>query len=643
MDKVKEQYQSLLDQAQKFSSNSNVTQIRVGSATCEDASGAREVADEFSKNIAASGITDVNLLSVGCTGRCSCEPIVSVVRPGEKMVVYQKVDRELAHKIFMSHIKEGKVLEEALLVEERNQENDGQSDHQLKDNSKETLSSFSITEKFFNLYGDIPFYSSQRRIALRNAGIIQPENLFDYIKHDGFLGLSIALEKASPEWIVEQVSLSKLRGRGGAGFPTGKKWEFARNNEEKTRYIICNADEGDPGAFMDRSILESDPFSVIEGMMIAGYAIGAEKGFFYIRAEYPLAIARITKAIELCREHGILGKNIFGSSFNFDLEIRLGAGAFVCGEETALIHSIEGERGQPRIRPPFPATKGLWGKPTIINNVETLSNIPVVIAIGGENFSKVGTEKSGGTKVFALAGKVNRTGLVEVPMGMTLREIVFDIGGGIPNGKKIKAVQTGGPAGGLIPASMLDTVVDYDTLASVGSIMGSGGMIVLDEDDCVVDVAKFFITFTQDESCGKCTPCREGTVRMLEILEKITSGEGTLEDIDKLERLAKLIGKASLCGLGKAAPNPVLSTLKYFRDEYIEHVEHKKCLAKKCTKLIHYEIDPEKCVGCTCCARVCPVTCISGERKHPYVIDQSRCIKCGFCFKTCHFSAVQKL
>lgn len=643
MDKVKEQYQSLLDQAQKFSSNSNVTQIRVGSATCEDASGAREVADEFSKNIAASGITDVNLLSVGCTGRCSCEPIVSVVRPGEKMVVYQKVDRELAHKIFMSHIKEGKVLEEALLVEERNQENDGQSDHQLKDNSKETLSSFSITEKFFNLYGDIPFYSSQRRIALRNAGIIQPENLFDYIKHDGFLGLSIALEKASPEWIVEQVSLSKLRGRGGAGFPTGKKWEFARNNEEKTRYIICNADEGDPGAFMDRSILESDPFSVIEGMMIAGYAIGAEKGFFYIRAEYPLAIARITKAIELCREHGILGENIFGSSFNFDLEIRLGAGAFVCGEETALIHSIEGERGQPRIRPPFPATKGLWGKPTIINNVETLSNIPVVIAIGGENFSKVGTEKSGGTKVFALAGKVNRTGLVEVPMGMTLREIVFDIGGGIPNGKKIKAVQTGGPAGGLIPASMLDTVVDYDTLASVGSIMGSGGMIVLDEDDCVVDVAKFFITFTQDESCGKCTPCREGTVRMLEILEKITSGEGTLEDIDKLERLAKLIGKASLCGLGKAAPNPVLSTLKYFRDEYIEHVEHKKCLAKKCTKLIHYEIDPEKCVGCTCCARVCPVTCISGERKHPYVIDQSRCIKCGFCFKTCHFSAVQKL
>lgn len=638
MGKILDRYNALQDKARQLSLAPNITQIRVGSATCEDASGAPEVADEFRKNIAASGSTNVYLRSVGCTGRCSCEPIVSVLVPGEKMVVYQKVNREIAHKIFISHIKGGKVLEEALLDNSVKQDNF----QETRSFSQQQLIKFPITKGYFDLYGDVPFYNSQTRVSLRNIGIVDPEDLFEYITYAGFLGLSTVLDKGSPEWIVEQITASNLRGRGGAGFPTGKKWQFARMSEEKTRYIICNADEGDPGAFMDRSLLESDPFSVIEGMIIGGYAIGAQKGFFYIRAEYPLAVERVQKAINVCREQGLLGKNILGSDFSFDLEIRLGAGAFVCGEETALIHSIEGERGQPRTRPPYPAAKGLWNKPTIINNVETLANIPVIIVMGADNFSKIGTAKSGGTKAFALAGKIKHTGLVEVPIGMTLRDIVFNIGGGIPNNKKLKAVQTGGPAGGLIPYSLIDTPIDYDTLMAVGSIMGSGGMIVLDEDDCAVDVAKFFITFTQDESCGKCSPCREGTLRMLEILERITSGQGTLEDIHRLERLANLIGKASLCGLGKAAPNPVLSTLKHFRDEYIAHVVDKKCPAKKCTALIHYEIDPEKCVGCTACARACPVTCIAGERKLPHVIDQARCIKCGSCFKVCRFNAVKK-
>jgi len=642
MNKTQGQYQALQQKARQICVAHNTTQIRVGSATCEDASGAREVADEFKKNIASSGNASISLHTVGCTGRCSCEPIVSILKPGEKIVIYQNVNREIAHKIFVSHIKEGKIVEEALLSN-----GSSFSDNTVKTPGKysieqQQLAAFPITKEFFDLYEEIPFYNSQSRIALRNTGIINPENFFEYVMHHGFLGLSIVLDQGNPEWVVDQIAISKLRGRGGGGFSTGKKWQFARMNEKKIRYIICNADEGDPGAFMDRSLLESDPYSVIEGMMIGGYAIGAQKGFFYIRAEYPLAIARVQKAIDACRTQGLLGKNILGSDFSFDLEIRLGAGAFVCGEETALIHSIEGERGQPRTRPPYPTTKGLWNKPTIINNVETLANIPAIIAMGANNFNKIGTATSGGTKVFALAGKVKHTGLVEVPMGITLRKIVFDIGGGIPNGKKLKAVQTGGPAGGLIPASMIDTIVDYDNLMAAGSIMGSGGMIVLDEDDCVVDVAKFFIAFTQDESCGKCSPCREGTLRMLEILERITNGKGTLEDIERLERLANLIGKASLCGLGKAAPNPVLSTLKHFHDEYIAHVVHKKCPAKKCTALIRYEIDPTKCVGCTACARVCPVNCIVGERKQVHVIDQERCIKCGSCFKACRFNAVKK-
>lgn len=641
---IQEQYQALKEKANSVLSTndfSNTIQIHVGSATCEDAAGAEEVANEFKKNIAAAGQNNIYLRKVGCTGRCSCEPIVTVLVPNQKMVVYQKVNREAAHEIFVSHIKNGKIVDKYLL----NNIQESCSETSKRSLSQEALASQPITKEFFDLYGEVPFYSCQSRVALRNAGIINPESIDEYIAHHGFLALSMILAKGNPDWVVEQMIISKLRGRGGGGFPTGKKWQFARNNTETTRYMICNADEGDPGAFMDRSVLESDPFSVIEGMMIAGFAIGAQKGFFYIRAEYPLAVERVQKAINFCRQYGLLGEKILGSDFNFDLEIRLGAGAFVCGEETALIHSIEGERGQPRTRPPYPAIKGLWGKPTVINNVETLASIPAVLVMGAENFAKIGTEKSGGTKVFALAGKVNHTGLVEVPMGMTLREIVYDIGGGIPNGKKLKAVQTGGPAGGLIPASLLDTPVDYDTLSAVGSIMGSGGMIILDEDDCAVDVAKFFLTFTQDESCGKCSPCREGTLRMLEILERITNGNGTVEDIDRLERLAKVVSKASLCGLGKAAPNPVLSTLKHFRDEYLAHVgglSAKHCPAKKCTALIHYEIDPAKCVGCTACAKVCPVSCIAGERQKVHVIDQARCIKCGGCFKACRFGAVKK-
>jgi NADH:ubiquinone oxidoreductase subunit F (NADH-binding)/NAD-dependent dihydropyrimidine dehydrogenase PreA subunit/(2Fe-2S) ferredoxin len=636
---VNQQYEALRAKVQaSFSGNdASAIVIRIGSATCENAAGANEVADEIRKHIATTGRKDIILRSVGCTGRCSCEPIMTVQFPGKDMVVYQKVTRDIAHKIFTSHIGEGKIAEDYLLIKSCDVES-----HIKKSLSQEELAAHPITKEYLDLFGKVPFYCQQSRIALRNAGIIDPESVNEYIMHNGFKGLAIVLEKNDPEWVISEMQASKLRGHGGAGFPTFRKWQFARSNAEKTRYIICNADEGDPGAFMNRSELESDPYSIIEGMMIGGFAIGAQKGFFYIRAEYPLAVERIQKAIDVCKEQGLLGKNILGSGFDFELEIRLGAGAFVCGEETALIHSIEGDRGQPRVRPPFPAIKGLWGKPTIIDNVETLACVPPVIVMGGASFAKIGSEKSGGTKVFSLAGKVNHTGLIEIPMGTTLREVVFGIGGGIPNGKKIKAVQTGGPAGGLIPESQLDTPIDYETLVALGSIMGSGGMVVLDEDDCAVDVAKFFLTFTQDESCGKCTPCREGTMRMLEILEKITSGKAELKDIDHLERLAKMIGKTSLCGLGKAAPNPVLSTLRNFRDEYIAHVVDKKCPAKKCTALIHYEISPDKCVGCTACARACPVSCIDGERKKTHVIDQSRCIKCGSCFRACRFDAVKK-
>lgn len=695
--------------------------IQVGSATCENAAGSPEVWQEFERNIRTSGRTDIRLHRVGCTGRCSREPIVGVLMPGKMPVKYQQIDRDKAHEIFTEHIQGGNVLldyalekkaagtqRQIILCEARHcdcmrceeletlfrealekesldaslvsitrasglgccsarQESGAACVMVRPDNIvyfvkdkadvnrivKEHLGNGKIVKslrckeevlslRFFDLYGDVAFFSRQNRIALRNAGIIDPESIHESLRYNGFRGFAQALSKGNPDWVVEQITNAKLRGRGGGGYPTGLKWAAARKNSETTRYIICNADEGDPGAFMDRSMLESDPFSVVEGMLIGGYAIGAQRGFLYIRAEYPLAIKRIEHAIAECRKNGLVGENILGSDFSMDLEIRLGAGAFVCGEETALIHSIEGERGQPRIRPPYPTDKGLWEKPTVINNVETFANVPPILVYGSEWFRTMGLPNSGGTKVFALAGKVNHTGLVEVPMGTTLREVVFAIGGGVPDLKDLKAVQTGGPAGGVIPADYLDTPIDFDTLGKLGSIMGSGGMIVLDEDDCMVDVAKFFMAFCQDESCGKCTPCREGTKRMLEILERITEGKGTPEDLVKLERLANLVKKSSLCGLGRAAPNPVLSTLRFFREEYEAHVVDKKCPSHKCKALVHYEILPDKCVGCTMCARNCPVNCISGARKQVHTINQSECIKCGRCYEVCRFDAVAR-
>jgi NADH:ubiquinone oxidoreductase subunit F (NADH-binding)/(2Fe-2S) ferredoxin/NAD-dependent dihydropyrimidine dehydrogenase PreA subunit len=723
--KVSEQFAILSARAEetlKQQGASDHIRIQVGSATCENAAGSREVLEEFRKHLAASGRTDVLLHQTGCTGRCSREPIVGVMVPGQLPVKYERVDRNLVHEIFTRHILGGQPLLDRVLdgpvtkmarhelllcgstrcgwkgpkdfrtvLAEKLQAagitseqvsinaascfgvctsaEAGQYSHILirpdkalyrianeadldevihehlqRDQIVERLvvSGKTVGRKFFEIYGDVAFFNRQTRIALRHNGVLDPENLEEYFHYRGFQALAKVLEKGDPKWVIDEVTRSKLRGRGGGGFPTGQKWAMATQAAETTRYLICNADEGDPGAFMDRSMLESDPLNVIEGMMIAAYAIGAARGFFYVRAEYPMAIQRIEKAIEQCRSWGLLGKNILGSGFDFDLEIRLGAGAFVCGEETALIHSIEGERGQPRIRPPYPTESGLWGKPTVINNVETFANVPAVIIYGADWFSRIGTAKSGGTKVFALAGKAQHTGLVEVPMGTTLREVVYEIGGGPAGGKQLKAVQTGGPAGGCIPAKWLDLAVDYDTLMKAGSIMGSGGMIILDEDDCMVDIAKFFMTFSQDESCGKCTPCREGTVRMLEILQRITAGNGTLEDLDKLKRLALLMKKTALCGLGRAAPNPVLSTLEHFHDEYLAHVTEKRCPAHKCTALIHYEISPAACVGCTVCARNCPVQCISGTRKEPHLIDQLRCIKCGRCFEVCRFDAVMR-
>ncbi|MBP7653652.1 NADH-quinone oxidoreductase subunit NuoF, partial [Candidatus Dependentiae bacterium] len=497
-----------------------------------------------------------------------------------------------------------------------------------------------LVNRFFENFGNYNYFNKQLRLTLRNCGIIDPESLDDYFKVDGFKALAKVLTDMTPQDVIDEIKKSGLRGRGGGGYPTFQKWTNGSRAEGKQKYIICNADEGDPGAFMDRSTIEGDPFSVIEGMAIAGYAVGADKGFVYIRAEYPLAIKRLKNAIKLAKEKKLIGKNILDTNFSFDVELRLGAGAFVCGEETALIASIEGKRGMPRPRPPYPSIKGLFGNPTVINNVETLANVPAIILIGGEWFSRFGIETSKGTKVFALAGKVNNTGLIEIPMGTTLREIIFDIGGGIKDGHKFKAVQTGGPSGGCLPEQYLETPVDYDTLNKTGSIMGSGGMIVMDEHTCMVDVAKFFLDFTQNESCGKCTPCREGTKRMLEILERICNGKGEEGDIEKLERLGETIKLASLCGLGQTAPNPVLSNIKYFRDEFEEHIKEKKCRAKVCKKLLNYIIVSEKCVGCGVCKKKCPVNCITGEPKKIHNIDSSKCIKCGACFQACKFNAI---
>ncbi len=584
-----------------------------GGTGCK-ASQSELIKSNFSNQLQELGLDDeVQVLHTGCFGFCEKGPIVKI-QPDNTF--YVSVFPEDTKEIIEEHIIKGRKVERLLYTNPR-------------------------TEKKVRESKDMDFYKKQVRIALRNCGFINPENIDEYIARDGYSALANCLESQSPEEVIQIIKDSGLRGRGGGGFPTGLKWEITSKEDADQKYVVCNADEGDPGAFMDRSILEGDPHSVIEAMAICGYCIGASKGLVYIRAEYPLAIQRLKTALAQALEYGLLGEQIFGSDFHFEIEIRYGAGAFVCGEETALIHSMEGLRGEPTFKPPFPSQSGYMGKPTNVNNVETFANIPPIINKGAEWFSSIGTEKSKGTKVFALAGKINNVGLIEVPMGTTLREVIYDIGGGIKDGKKFKAVQTGGPSGGCLTTDFLDTPIDYDNLIAAGSMMGSGGMIVMDEDDCMVSIAKFYLEFTLDESCGKCTPCRIGNKRLHEILARITEGKGTHEDIDKLKMLSQVIKDSSLCGLGQTSPNPVLSTLDHFMDEYIAHVEDKKCPAGQCKALVQYVIDEEKCTGCTLCFRSCPVGAISGERRSPHYIDQSLCIKCGLCFEKCKFDAIK--
>ncbi|MEE0857562.1 MAG: NADH-quinone oxidoreductase subunit NuoF [Ruminococcus sp.] len=581
-----------------------------------------KIVEKLKEEIKAKGLEkEVNVITTGCFGLCALGPIMVVYPEGS---FYSMVKVEDIPEIVEEHLLKGRIVTR-LLYQETVEE--------------DTIKSLNKTA----------FYAKQKRVALRNCGVIDPEKIDDYIAVDGYAALGKVLTEMTPEQVIQTILDSGLRGRGGAGFPTGLKWKFAAANDADQKYVCCNADEGDPGAFMDRSVLEGDPHAVLEAMAIAGYAIGASKGYIYVRAEYPIAVKRLQIAIKQAHEYGLLGDDIFSTGFNFDIQLRLGAGAFVCGEETSLMTSIEGKRGEPRPRPPFPAVKGLYQKPTILNNVETYANIAQIILNGADWFASMGTEKSKGTKVFALGGKINHTGLVEIPMGTTLREIVFEIGGGIPNGKKFKAAQTGGPSGGCIPEEHLDVPIDYDNLIAIGSMMGSGGLIVMDEDNCMVDVAKFFLEFTVDESCGKCTPCRIGTKRLLEMLEKITKGQGTLEMLDEMEELCYYIKANSLCGLGQTAPNPVLSTLRYFKDEYIAHIVDKKCPAGVCKELLQYTIDKDKCFGCGMCAKKCPAGAISvtdytapGKKKPAYEIDPSKCIKCGACIDTCKFKAISK-
>ena len=591
-------------------------------------SGSPKIQDAFNQEIAKNGLVEeVKVVQTGCFGLCALGPVVIIYPDG---TFYSNVTVDDVAEIVSEHLLKGRVVERLVY--------------------NDTGDATENAEAAHSSLNDTIFYKSQYRLALRNCGVINPENIEEYIAMDGYAALGKVLTEMTPDDVIATILDSGLRGRGGAGFPTGMKWKFASGNRGNVqKYVCCNADEGDPGAFMDRSILEGDPHALIEAMAIAGYAIGANQGYVYVRAEYPIAVKRLQIAIDQAKEYGLLGKNIFGSDFEFDLGIRLGAGAFVCGEETALMTSIEGKRGEPRPRPPFPAVKGLFDRPTVLNNVETYANIPQIILKGADWFKSIGTEKSKGTKVFALGGKIKNTGLVEVPMGTTLRHILEEIGGGIPGGKKFKAAQTGGPSGGCIPAHLIDTPIDYDNLLEIGSMMGSGGLIVMDEDNCMVDIARFFLDFTVDESCGKCTPCRVGTKRLLEILDKIIAGKGELEDLDRLEELSNYIKSASLCGLGQTAPNPVLSTLRYFREEYIAHIVDKKCPAGVCKSLLSFSIDPDKCIGCGLCAKNCPASAISrtdyvapGHKLASFAIDTTKCVKCGACMPACKFKAISK-
>ena len=595
--------------------NTEYREILVCGGTGCMSSQSQKLIDNLNAEIAKAGLSDkVNAHITGCFGFCEQGPIVKVF-PDD--VFYVQVAPEDAAELVKTHLVDGNRVHRLLYQD---------SDSHEKVNTQHEMS----------------FYKKQKRIALRNCGLINPELISEYIAYRGYEAIGRCITEKTPQDVIDEIKLSGLRGRGGGGFSTGLKWEFTKKPVSDIKYIVCNADEGDPGAFMDRSILEGDPHSIIEAMAVAGYAVGASKGFVYIRAEYPLAIKRLRHAINEAREHGLLGDNIMGTSFSFDIEIKYGAGAFVCGEETALIHSIEGQRGEPTTKPPFPAESGLWDKPTCVNNVETLANVPAILLEGASWFNAIGSETSKGTKVFALAGKINNVGLVEVPMGITLREIIYEIGGGIKDGKEFKAVQTGGPSGGCITKDQLDVKIDYESLGAIGSMMGSGGMIVMDEDNCMVDIAKFYLEFTVEESCGKCTPCRVGNKRLHEMLTKISEGKGTMEDLDAMRELAQTIKDTSLCGLGQTAPNPVLSTLNFFEDEYIAHVQDKACPAGACQSLLKYMITEEKCIGCTKCAKVCPVSCISGKVKEKHVIDQNQCIKCGACFDACPVNAITK-
>ncbi len=609
--KIREEKRKELDLRVNTKADTREKHILVCHGTGCTSSKSPEILRRFREILEEKGIDNVRVIQTGCFGLCAKGPIV-IIRPEDTF--YAMVTPEDCEEIIDTHIVKGGKVERLLCRD--------------------------IDGTMVDRLDDLNFYKKQKRIALKNCGVINPENIDEYIAFDGYLALEKVLSDMTPEEVIETIKNSGLRGRGGAGFPTGKKWELTRDSEGKQKYVVCNADEGDPGAFMDRSILEGDPHSVLEAMAIAAYAIGADKGYIYVRAEYPIAVQRLQIAIDQARDYGILGKNIFGKNFNFDIEIRLGAGAFVCGEETALLESIEGRRGQPRVKPPYPAVAGLWGKPTLINNVETYANIAQIILKGADWYSSIGTENSKGTKVFALGGNVNNIGLVEVPMGTTLREIVYDIGGGIPNGRDFKAAQTGGPSGGCIPKEHLDTPIDYESLKEIGSMMGSGGLIVMDDTKCMVCLAKFYLEFTVSESCGKCTPCRIGTKRMLEILERLCNGEGEEFDIYRLEKLAANIQKASLCGLGQSAPNPVVSTLKYFREEFRQHAIQKECKTLECKAMAKITIDPEKCKGCGLCQKHCPVNAIDGAGRDKRIINQEKCIKCGTCIASCPFHAI---